>query len=166
MNTATTLITPIGLEEIIAMFGDVRAYIQRDGSLDPRWEEDFLALVTVPFPLPLAWDPAKAIRQFRCHKRLGPGFGEVFARIVERGLESEITSFGGCYSFRPQRGASKLSAHCWGIAIDLNPQTNVMGTAGTMNRGVVEAFTDFGFEWGGSWTARRDPMHFQFCQEY
>jgi len=166
MQTEMTLKTPVGLEEIIATFGDIREYIRRDGSLDRRWEEDFLALITLPFSLPLAWDPAQAIRRFRCHKRLAPILGEVFGQIAERGVESQITSFGGCYAFRPQRGASKLSAHCWGIAIDLNPQTNAMGTAGTMDRGVVEAFTEAGFEWGGSWTARRDPMHFQFCQEY
>ncbi|HZP16723.1 MAG TPA: M15 family metallopeptidase, partial [Terriglobales bacterium] len=73
----------------------------------------------------------------------------------------------GCFAFRPQRMGGRLSTHSWGIAIDLNPESNAQGTAGSMDRGVVEIFKSAGFAWGGNWQGRcRDPMHFQFCTGY
>ena len=94
-------------------------------------------------------------------------FADVFERLQREGLQEKITSFGGCFSFRPQRTGTKLSVHSWGMAIDLNPETNPQGTEGNMDPGVVTIFRGAGFEWGGDWPGRvRDPMHFQFCTGY
>jgi len=102
-----------------------------------------------------------------CHKLLASVFTGVFDRIQSSGLQSKITSFGGCFSFRPQRTGTKLSTHAWGIAIDLNPETNEQGTAGNMDSGLIATFREAGFKWGGDWQGRsRDPMHFQFCTGY
>ena len=61
----------------------------------------------------------------------------------------------------------EASAHAWGIAIDLNPETNQQGTAGNMDYAVITAFREAGFKWGGDWTGKScDPMHFQFCTGY
>jgi hypothetical protein len=90
-----------------------------------------------------------------------------FFRIQSAGLQSQITSFGGCFAFRPQRTGAKLSTHAWGIALDLNPESNAQGTAGNMNPGIVAIFKEVGFTWGGEWQgSKRDPMHFQFCTGY
>jgi hypothetical protein len=102
-----------------------------------------------------------------CHKLMVGIFTEAFERLQSSGLQEKITSFGGCFSFRPQRTGTKLSAHSWGIAIDLNPESNAQGTAGNMDSGIVGVFRDAGFEWGGGWQGKvRDPMHFQFCTGY
>lgn len=102
-----------------------------------------------------------------CHKLLANVFTGVFNRLQTGGLQTKITSFGGCFSFRPQRTGTKLSTHAWGIAIDLNPETNQQGTAGNMDPAVIATFRDSGFEWGGDWQGKtRDPMHFQFCTGY
>lgn len=158
---------PHGLNAIIAEFGNIQQYIGPDGQLDARWRSDFLGKVALPFPLPLAWDPARAVTRMTCHRRMIPIYAQVFARILEGGLQEKVTSFGGCFAFRAQRTGGKLSAHSWGIAIDLNPESNPQGSPGIMDLELVQIFRDAGFEWGGSWSGRnRDPMHFQFCTGY
>jgi hypothetical protein len=47
------------------------------------------------------------------------------------------------------------------VAIDLNPETNRMGTSGDISSDVVDVFNSFGFTWGGDWSGNsKDPMHF------
>ena len=158
---------PHGVEQIIATFGDIYEYIGTDGILNPKWQADFLTRIALPFPMVLSWDHATSVKQMTCHRKLADAFGDVFAKLEAGGLQEKIKTFGGCFSFRQQRTGSKLSAHAWGIAVDLNPETNAQGTAGDMDAGVIEVFRAAGFEWGGDWSGKvRDPMHFQFCTGY
>jgi hypothetical protein len=165
--SAGVLAPPHGLDELIATFGDIFAYIREDHTLDPKWQTDFLTAVPLPFALTLSWDSSRQVQRISCHKVLAQSCTDVFARIQSAGLQSKINSFGGCFSFRPQRTGSKLSTHAWGIALDLNPESNAQGSAGNMDAGVVAIFQQAGFSWGGDWQGRvRDPMHFQFCTGY
>ena len=162
-------LTPLnGLDELLATFGDPREYVKEDGSVDLlRWESDQLRRDRLPFSIPLDWDPSKSVRTLYCHKKLIDIFLEVFTTIEREGLKDEIQRYGGCFEFRKKRGSTKLSTHSWGIAVDINPHTNAMGTPGNMHPGVVEIFREAGFKWGGDWTGRfQDPMHFQFCTGY
>jgi D-alanyl-D-alanine carboxypeptidase len=166
-ETEPLLVAPRGLEQITSSFGDIYEYIAKDGQLDARWPADFLQQMLLPFPLRLSWDLSRTITRMICHRRLTSVFGAAFGSIQEHGLQEKITSFGGCFAFRPQRSGNKLSAHSWGIAIDLNPETNPQGSAGNMAAGLIEIFRQAGLEWGGDWSAKtRDSMHFQFCTEY
>jgi hypothetical protein len=161
------LTVPHGLDEIIAAFGDIQAYVASDGQLEARWPLVFLERIHLPFSLCLSWDPSRTITQMTCHRRLTSVFSSVFSSIKERGFQDKLTSFGGCFAFRPQRTGSKLSSHSWGIAIDLNPQSNEPGSPGNMDAAIIGIFRDAGFEWGGDWHGKTcDPMHFQFCNGY
>ncbi|HSA91839.1 MAG TPA: M15 family metallopeptidase [Terriglobales bacterium] len=164
---ASGLATPHGLSEILATFGNIYNYIAADGTLKAGWESNYIERATLPFPIPLSWDLASKVTRIQCHKKLKEIFAAVFEEIDTQRLRGEILTYGGCYNYRAKRTSSKLSAHSWGIAIDLNPQTNAQGTAGNMHPGVVAAFQKFGFKWGGEFQgASRDPMHFQFCTGY
>jgi len=166
-NAEPLRVAPHGLNEIITAFGDIYEYIGMHGQLEPRWQIEFLDRVALPFPLRLSWDPTRTITLMTCHRRMSDIYASVFAAIQEHGLQARILSFGGCFAFRPQRAGNKLSAHSWGIAIDLNPVSNPQGSEGDMDAGLVEIFRGAGFEWGGSWQGKtRDPMHFQFCTGY
>jgi hypothetical protein len=161
------LVPPHGLDEICTTFGDIFGYIAKDHTLESGWQSDFLARITLPFPLTISWDHSQSVSAITCHKLLGSVFNGVFERLQSGGLQAKITSFGGCFSFRPQRTGTKLSTHAWGIAIDLNPETNQQGTGGNMDPAVIAIFRNAGFEWGGGWQGKtRDPMHFQFCTGY
>ena len=167
LPTTSVLLPPNGLEQIIASFGDIYSYIQPDHSLYARWQAEALDLISLPFPLPLSWDKSQSVIKMRCHKLLGSIFTGVFSKIQSAGLHDRLTTFGGCFSFRPQRTGTKLSAHAWGIAIDLNPETNQQGSTGNMDPAIIAIFRDAGFQWGGTWQGKsRDPMHFQFCTGY
>ena len=160
-------IVPHGLDQIIETFGDIFSYIRADYTLDPKWQTDALVTIPLPFALALSWDPARQVQRMSCHRLLQPVFEKAFQTVCAEGLQRYITSFGGCFSFRPQRSGTKLSTHAWGIAIDLNPETNQQGTTGNMNPAIVSIFRNAGFTWGGDWQERtRDPMHFQFCTGY
>src|SRR5215469_9954281 len=153
-TSASRLVSPHGLDQIISTFGDIFDYIREDHTLDPRWQTEMLATIALPFPLPLAWDKSRSVERMTCHKLLGQIFADVFARIQSANLQGTITSFGGCFSFRQQRTGTKLSAHAWGIAIDLNPESNAQGTAGNMDTGLISIFKETGFSWGGEWQGK------------
>lgn len=162
-----SLIPPHGFQEIIDAFGDIREHIGPDGKLAASWQVKYLAKTSLSFPLRLAWDPSHTITQMTCHRRMTSAFAGIFGTIQDQGLQTSVTSFAGCFAFRPQRTGNKLSAHSWAIAIDLNPEKNPQGSAGNMAAGLIEIFRSAGFEWGGDWQGRaRDPMHFQFCTGY
>ena len=166
-SAVRTLATPNGFEGVLATFGKIYDFIRDDGNLNPRWESKFLTRAPLPFSIPLSWDRSKKVSRLYCHKKLKTVFPAVFAEIQKQGLRAEIKTFGGCFNFRGKRTSGKLSTHCWGIAIDLNPETNAQGSSGEMHPGVVAVFRQFGFKWGGDWSGRsKDPMHFQFCTGY
>jgi hypothetical protein len=65
------------------------------------------------------------------------------------------------YQDRDVRGqAGRKSNHAFGIAIDINALTNVLGTSGDMPTEVVDQWLVEGGDWGGLWS-RPDPMHFE-----
>lgn len=159
--------TPNGLGEIITTFGDVRKYVDETGLLGSGWTRDYLAMAQLPFSIPLSWNKGVVVSRITCHKLLVDTFEQVFSQIQAQGLCPAITDFGGCFSFRPERHSAKLSTHCWGIAIDLNPNENHQGTIGNMNHFIVDIFRAAGFKYGGDWVGRTDdPMHFQFATGY
>ena len=164
---ASGLTPPNGLPEILATFGDIYSLIRDDGSLDPRWETEYMAYTHLPFPIPLSWDLSKSVTKLYGHKKLTELLSNVFAEIERRALRTKVRTYGGCYNFRQKRTSRKLSTHSWGIAVDLNPDSNPQGSSGDMDPEVVEVFRQFGFKWGGDWSGRsKDPMHFKFCTGY
>ncbi len=155
---------PRGYDELIDTFGDIEKYLHDDGTLRSElWEPLILDYCTLPFIMLLSWDKQKRITRFRCHQLLIGIFSSVFEKILDSGLSDKCQYFGGCYAFRPMRRGTKTSTHAWGIAIDINPDTNPMGQTGLMDPGVIEIFESFGFIWGGEFG---DPMHFQWVEEY
>lgn len=160
------IICPHGLEQIIKTFGNIHRYVTADGTLKPSWEAEHLGRVKLPFAIPLSWDRARNVTRLYCHNKLRDVFRAVFEELATRGLCNKIISYGGCFNYRVTRNSSKLSTHSWGIAIDLNPETNRTGTPGDMDPKIVAVFRQHGFKWGGDWLGRKDPMHFQFCSGY
>jgi D-alanyl-D-alanine carboxypeptidase len=170
-DTLATILTPPavpnGLDEIIATFGDLRPYIQDDGTLSSKWETDEMTRSLLPFAIPLSGNPSAIVTKIECHHLLSEIFVQVFQEISASGLQDKVKTYGGCYAGRAKRTSTHWSAHAWGIAVDLNVETNQQGTKGDMDPGIIAIFRSHGFKWGGDFSGTSiDPMHFQYCTGY
>jgi hypothetical protein len=160
---------PHGESEVRALFGDIR--LDRvNGQLEvvspPHWEERCMVIV-----------------------RDLPGFEGrplYVNRLIEEPLRAALTGATirvpsykirtlGCFSPRLSRTTPRLSTHSWGIAVDLNADANplqhLLNLTDPIKTDVpiewVEEFERCGFTWGGKFMGlNKDPMHFQFAQNY
>lgn len=124
---------------------------------DPYQHQSKLILWDVPTDLEIGVIPKKIY----CNQLLIKPLEMAFVNLISRGYaESELKTWDGCFNIRPTRGGSSWSLHSWGIAVDVNAFSNPFGKTPTMSRGMVECFTDAGFDWGGTWRTP-DGMHFQ-----
>jgi hypothetical protein len=82
-----------------------------------------------------------------------------------------LARLGGGYAARAIAGTDRLSAHAFGIAIDLDPSKTHYwrwdkppAWRNTVPQAIVDAFEAEGFIWGGRWY-HYDTMHFEFRPE-
>lgn len=71
------------------------------------------------------------------------------------------------YANRDVRGRPGVkSNHSWGLAVDLNATTNPMTDDGRCHTdlpsGISALAAKYGLRWGGDYSGRKDPMHFEF----
>jgi hypothetical protein len=110
----------------------------------------------------------------RCHKKVAQAFTNVFNELLssygERKInELEINDFGGCFTYRLMRGSkTKLSAHSWGTAIDLDANRNTLYETHKTARfaradykAMIDIFEKHGFASLGR-LMDKDWMHFQY----
>lgn len=91
----------------------------------------YLVTIKLPYPMRLAWDKTATVKTMRCHSLVQGNFEAVFKDLLDHYGLSEIQRlgidlFGGCFNFRAMRGGSDYSRHSWGIAIDLDPERNLL----------------------------------------
>lgn len=103
--------------------------IKKYGKPDPNG--GYLVSIDLPYPMRLAWDKKTTVNKMRCHRLVANKFKAVFAELLEvYGLEKiqelGIDLFGGCFNLRVMRGGSDYSRHSWGVAIDLDPERNLL----------------------------------------
>lgn len=81
------------------------------------------------YPMRIAWDKSSIVRRFRCHALVEKPIERIFQQALQHYGQAQLTKlgldlFGGCYNFRPMRGAKTWSMHAYGIAVDLDPERN------------------------------------------
>jgi hypothetical protein len=82
-----------------------------------------------------------------------------------------INKTSGTFNYRKISGTSRLSAHAYGIAIDINTEysdywqwSKNMEYKNIIPMEIVEIFEKHGFIWGGKWY-HFDTMHFEYRPE-
>lgn len=92
---------------------------------------DYLVSIILPYPMRLSWEKKVKVTKMQCHKLVADKFLLVFNDLLEhygyeKIVELGIDLFGGCFSYRKMRGGTEFSRHSWGVAIDLDPERNLL----------------------------------------
>lgn len=116
------------------------------------------------------WDVSKELeigivpKKIYCNKDLILPLEHALKNLIERKYINELKTWDGCFNIRKSRGLPSLSLHSWGLAIDVNASWNGLGKQSTLSKGFVKCFLDAGFNWGGNFSKRKDPMHFELSK--
>lgn len=124
---------------------------------DPR-KESHMILYDTPSRLEIGVIPKRVY----CNKDMIKPLELAFERVISRDFVGYLKTWDGCFNLRSRRGGHDWSLHAWGIAFDVNAAWNKMGVKPSLHQGVVQCFTDSGFDWGGNWR-NPDGMHFQLA---
>lgn len=88
--------------------------------------------IRLPYAMRLAWDTKVLVETITCHEKVAEPLGRIFTTLIgEYGYaklkELGIDLFGGCLNVRLKRGStSSWSIHSWGVAVDLDPDRNLL----------------------------------------
>lgn len=102
----------------------------------------------------------KSGKSAQVNSKAADSFTKIINWLEDSGYK--IRSIGG-FADRDVRGRPGMkSAHAMGAAIDINPDTNPLGSqlVTDMPSNVGDAAKAFGLGWGGAWNSRKDAMHF------
>lgn len=124
----------------------------RDIVQDPEWIAEHIVTLEVP-----------VLGQVRCHRGLARQVRGALAELDRRELGHLVdpTTFAGCHHPRLIEEGAMPSRHAWGIALDLNADSNPTGLASGQDPRLVETFARWGLTWGGFWLVP-DPMHVEY----
>ena len=159
---------PHGLAAIKATFGDIRV---ASGKVSPASWESANMVVVWDFP-GLPPRPDGSPRPLYVNRTIVEPLRAALAACVALGDGYAIRTI-GCFAPRLKRVNGDLSTHSWGVAIDINADTNPLAAPGVvladavrdMPDAWVEVFQGLGWTWGGRFP-RPDPMHYQFCSGF
>lgn len=130
-----------------------------DGVLvpDPVWTSRWIVSTHVP-----------QLGEVKCNKAIVGDLTAAMREVTARGLgwtvhSADFARQGGCYNPRLARVSNgvALSAHSWGIAVDINVDTNPLGATPRQDARLVAIMARHGFSWGGRWL-RPDGAHFEW----
>lgn len=113
-------------------------------------------------------DTQISVTHIACNRDMHGPLMNALASLAHLGLGGLLKTFDGAFDVRPVRGMAAMSTHAYGLGIDLNAADNPLGaTKGGFYEmpEFVKCFTEQGFDWGGNFHARKDPMHFSYAWE-
>jgi hypothetical protein len=161
------MVVLLGLVAVAMFVGHNEVILPKEVPGSPAWARDHYGdpdakhfkgrnIVTIEFLGRTMFVHRDAQRHFLRLARLFEARAPEYAAAVAAG---ELDDWS--YEDRDIRGAEGAkSNHAFGLAIDVNALSNVLGTSGDMPTEVVEQWIIEGGDWGGLWT-RPDPMHFE-----
>jgi hypothetical protein len=88
----------------------------------------------------------------------------VVDEALRRGYKLTPEEYGFAWRAVRDSNPPRPSNHSSGCAIDINSAHNYLGRSdgGDVPKWMVELFNTYGFRWGGDYSDRKDPMHWEF----
>jgi len=135
----------------------------------------YLVRIKLPYPMFLNWETRTIVNSIECHKLIANKLVAVFNDILKHyGIEEikrlQLDDYGGCFNYRLMRNGTKLSRHSWGVAIDLDPDRNLLAETSRTARfarpeykPMIDIFYKHGFKSLGR-EENRDFMHFEISE--
>lgn len=118
--------------------------------------------------LGLVYDRA-SVRTVRVHKRAAESLRGALEDVASSSSNGVLKFYAGTFNNRPMRGGSRPSKHAWGVAIDLDPDSNGLRQHWPMSADmpfdVMECFARWGWTPAGAFWSR-DAMHFERTRPY
>ncbi len=109
---------------------------------------------------------ARSGAKFTVHKQIAPIIKWLIDETERRGYLIDHgpgdVDDDWSYANRPIRGSTRPSNHSWGLAVDLDAQSFPLGSSKRLPQWLVDLWKSKGFDYGGDWKGRKDPMHFEF----
>lgn len=144
----------LSLPETKARFGEFafRDLPGRDIEQDATFTDDHITRRDVPF-----------FGLITCHEAVFDPLVAALQQVRDEGLGEHIdpSLYGGCWTARRINRNANLSRHAWGIAIDINVDVDAPGLGPVPADGVIAAFREHGFVWGGDYPIP-DNHHFEY----
>lgn len=153
---------PHGFADVVKYFGDPRMI---SGKVDARWEQSNMVLIRDADMLPAG--------KLYVHRKIVEPLTAALTKSSEIGWRPKTI---GCFAPRMKRGATGISLHTFGAAVDVDAATNPLierCPAGDPRRvapasrdipdDVIDIWRAEGWIWGGDFSGRFDPMHFQWA---
>lgn len=129
------------------------------------WDNEgkWCSVLRIPDDIAARWvnsSTGKPTNKIYCNIDIQGPLLQALFNLSRKNLLGGLKTYDGCFYIRDIRGCTgRVSAHSYGIAIDINAEENELGTHGNLSKDFIVCFTDCGFKWGGAFD-REDPMHF------
>lgn len=142
--------------------------VQRLANGMMRWPDEIKWMVLREMPsilgkYALNTKNGKPTTTIYCNKDMAPSLITAFELLHMRKLMPELKSYDGCFAIRDVRGRPGiLSAHSYGLAIDLNASLMPLNAVSLWSEAFVNTWKELGFIWGGDFKSRCDAQHFEW----
>lgn len=105
-----------------------------------------------------------AVSTIRVHRLAADSLRGALEEISRSSQAGILRFYAGVFNNRPMRGGSRPSKHAWGVAIDIDPDSNGLRQHWPMSADmpfeVMEIFSRWGWTSAGAFWSR-DAMHFE-----
>lgn len=150
------MVNPMSLVQAQARYGEIHNGVW---GAESKW----CRRLPIPSGVGASWintTTRAVVENIYCNIDFAPKLLEALLYVQVAKRLNELKSFDGCFNIRDVRAEpGNLSAHAYGLAIDINAYENQMGHPTSFSPEFIQCFLKVGFIWGGSFK-RCDPMHF------
>ncbi len=140
-----------------ARFGEfaLRDASGRDVEQDPGWIDEHVRTAELPL-----------LGRITCHREALEVLQGAMEALIDRGHDDLVApgDHAGCWVPRFQDQGGPLSAHAWGVAVDLDPTGLPQGSDAEPSAPLLAVMGEHGFTNGSGWLLP-DPMHFELVPD-